>query len=91
MIFCIFSGCATKAECTNPDSGDPYDGQHVSLNGVRPAGMRLSVKCCKASKFADDDAVAIDMDEVCNSGYRMTSLPGVLAAVALTVGVALFS
>ncbi len=45
----------------------------MSVNGKTPAGMDISVECCKAQKFSDDDALAIDMSEICNSAGRLTT------------------
>ena len=33
--------------------------------------MKISVKCCKANSFPDDDALAIDMTKICNSSNRI--------------------
>jgi hypothetical protein len=73
-------GCATQTECTNPRTGSIFNGERVFLNSsYQPAGMKIAVECCKANKFADDDALAIDMSEICNSSSR------VVAGVASTV------
>ena len=53
--------------------------------------MRVSVDCCKASKFEDDDAVAIDMTEVCNSGSQLSMLPGIMGSLVFSAVVAAFS
>jgi hypothetical protein len=84
-LCCTNSGCATKSECTNPMTGKSYNGQHVTVNGSRPAGMRVSVDCCKAKKFVDDDAVAIDMSNVCNSASQLSILPGIVAGIVFTL------
>ncbi len=80
------SGCATKSECTNPATGGIYKGNTVIVNGKVPAGMKISVQCCKANKFSDDDALAIDMEEICNSAGRLsTNYVTVFAVVFVAV------
>jgi hypothetical protein len=73
-------GCATKTECTNPLTGQIYTGQKVTGNSTEPAGMKIAVECCKASKFADDDALAVDMGQICNSSSRV--VVGVASTIA---------
>lgn len=42
--------------------------------------MKIAVQCCKAHKFADDDALAIDMTKICNSSSQLVA--GVASAIA---------
>lgn len=82
-------GCATQTECTNPRTGLIFDGEKVFLNSTyQPAGMKIAVECCKAHKFADDDALAIDMSQICNSSSRLvaglaSTIAGLIVALML--------
>jgi hypothetical protein len=81
-------GCATPTECTNPATGEIFDGEKVMGSGYQPAGMKIAVECCKAKKFADDDALAVDMTEICNSSSRVvvgvaSTIAGFLVALVL--------
>lgn len=81
---CILTrGCATRAECINPETGNIYNNDHVMVNSSRPAGMKIYADCCRAKKFADDDALAIDMGDICNSAGR-TSV-GFMSVVLMSV------
>lgn len=86
-LFLFFlRGCATKSECTNPANGKIYNGARVIVNGSEPAGMKISVQCCKAHKFADDDALAVDMSQICNSAGRIaTSFISMIAVICVTI------
>lgn len=59
-------GCATAEECS-PPSG-MYDDTLIQPNGFNPAGMETRATCCSAYDFPDDDTVAINYEEICNSG-----------------------
>lgn len=84
------SGCATPTECTNPLTGQIFNGERVFVNGYQPAGMKIAVECCKAHKFADDDALAVDMSQICNSSPRVvagvaSTITGLFLAVVLAI------
>eukprot|EP00981_Chlorochromonas_danica_P008073 scaffold1962_cov180-Ochromonas_danica.AAC.8 len=64
-------GCATESECTS--NGVVYDGQHIQVGGQYPAGMQITATCCDAHDFPDDDAVAIDYNDICNSAPSFRS------------------
>ena len=34
-------------------------------------GTRITTRCCEATKFDDDDAIAIDLSDICNSGTSL--------------------
>lgn len=40
------------------------------LSGQYPGGMKVTTTCCMANNFPDDDTVAIDFTDICNSASR---------------------
>ncbi len=66
-------GCAKKEECINPTTDTEYADEKVYFNGDKEyGGMEISVSCCVAGDdFPDDDAVAINMADICNSSNML--------------------
>lgn len=58
-------GCSKEKDCLD-SSGDVLNGNTVVLGGTR-----ISTQCCVAHKFDDDDAIAIDLGDICNSGSTL--------------------
>lgn len=56
-------------------------------SGVNPAGMTVTATCCKAYEFSDDDTIAINYDDICNSASSIkmssTFVVGIATIVAL--------
>eukprot|EP01031_Cornospumella_fuschlensis_P034915 gene34915-42281_t len=76
-------GCATQEECTT-SSGTIYNGETVeSVPSTLPAGMTMKATCCMANNFPDDDTIALDYKDVCNSASK--SSVGMLSTAALIV------
>jgi len=45
-------------------------------------GTRITTQCCAATKFDDDDAIAIDLGDICNTGSTLqANLLGMLGTV----------
>lgn len=72
----ITRGCATEQECRYSSSSTGYyDGQEIQVTaGVNPAGMTMTATCCEAHNFPDDDTVALDFSDICNSGRKTASV-----------------
>jgi len=77
----VTRGCATQSQCRySPSSSGIYDS-----TGLQVAGMSITVTCCLANNFANDDTIAIDYTQICNSaptGFTYPSL-GMLVGATL--------
>lgn len=77
-------GCSKEADCTD-GTGAVYDGTDTTILG----GTRITTQCCPAHKFDDDDAIAIDLGDICNSGRAVRAdlvlVLGTLAVVGAVV------
>lgn len=54
-------------------------------NGLMPGGMQIVATCCKANSFPDDDTIAIDYSQICNSGSQVQLGLSVLFMVVTTI------
>jgi hypothetical protein len=52
---------------------------------VNPAGMTVTATCCKAFEFNDDDTIAIDYNDICNSANSLKSSSSFVVGVAAVV------
>lgn len=89
---CIVTrGCATSEECTDTSSSTGYyNGNKIqTTSGVNPGGMTVTATCCKAYEFSDDDTIAINYDDICNSANSIHNklsssvVVGIAAMVAI--------
>lgn len=80
---CIVTrGCATQEQCVNGSSYSNtggWKGQELTIDGYAPAGMTITISCCKAYHEEDDDAAVIQYADVCNSSAKL--MVGYAAAV----------
>ena len=53
------------------------------VGSTNPAGMTITISCCLANNFANDDTVAIDYTQICNSGVSYRSSMLLIAACAV--------
>lgn len=49
-----------------------------------PGGMKIVATCCQAHSFPDDDTVAIDYSEICNSASRLQMGLGLLSLIVVS-------
>jgi hypothetical protein len=84
-------GCAYADECIDSTTNEIYDGTTYLVNSQNPAGMKIKPKCCLADSFADDDVLAIDYANVCNSAGLSFSYSSVLTGVCVTAVAAVVS
>ena len=68
VCVCECRGCSKEEECKD-SAGDVYDGTQVAVLG----GTRITTQCCVAHKFDDDDAIAIDLGDICNTASSLHS------------------
>mmetsp|Transcript_17950 Transcript_17950/g.33743 ORF Transcript_17950/g.33743 Transcript_17950/m.33743 type:complete len:149 (+) Transcript_17950:52-498(+) len=73
-------GCSKEEECKD-GSGNIYSGESTVLGGTR-----ISTECCEAHKFDDDDAIAIDLGDICNSAPATKSSVTVLLSTLVLAG-----
>jgi hypothetical protein len=52
---------------------------------VNPGGMTMKATCCSAHVFPNDDTVAINYGDICNSAFSMKSMSSL--TVWLAVGI----
>ena len=88
-VACIYAfipcrGCSKEDDCKD-SSGNIYNGDSVVLGGTR-----IYTRCCEAHKFDDDDAIAIDMGDICNSATSTRSSVIMLVA-SIILGVIMMS
>jgi hypothetical protein len=62
-----------------------YDGSATTVLG----GTRITTQCCPAHKFDDDDAIAIDLGDICNSGSTLQANILVVLSTVCMMGVVL--
>jgi hypothetical protein len=80
----ITRGCATESECFS-STNQMYSGTEILSNGLMPGGMQIVATCCKANSFPDDDTIAIDYSQICNSGSQVQIGLSVLFMVVTTI------
>jgi hypothetical protein len=56
-----------------------YSGADTTVLG----GTRITTQCCAATKFDDDDAIAIDLGDICNSAGSLRSSILVMVVVSM--------
>lgn len=72
-------GCATVDQCQM--NSNTLDGDTFKLNGQMPGGMTISPFCCRAYDASDDDGTAIKLENICNSGSKIS------ASILLTISI----
>ncbi len=73
-------GCATVDQCQM--NAKTLDGDTFKLNGQKPGGMTISPYCCKAFDASDDDGTVIKMENICNSGSKISA--SILMIISIT-------
>lgn len=83
-------GCATEQECqvsSSTSTSSVYSNTQLQTTpGINPAGMDITISCCLAHNFENDDAVTFDYNDICNSApvSRRYHLLSAILGVALS-------
>lgn len=85
-------GCAQESQCVDPSTSEVYSDHKISTSSNQTyGGIEVTVSCCKAGDFPSDDALAIDMGDICNSASSLYTNVGIVSiCVALLVMLSLF-
>jgi hypothetical protein len=80
-------GCATDSQCT--DSSDQTlmtSPTNIYLTGAtKISGMTVKTSCCAANKFEDDDLIAADLSDICNSAPSSSGVGSTLALICIVL------
>jgi len=83
----VTKGCATETECLNNSTNTIYDETTIQVGGNKIGGMSVTASCCTAEYFDNDDEVAVNYAQICNSASTGSGSAGSSFMVMLCISI----